>query len=157
MRVVTLAEGIRNVAKKFRGQYERCGKDFELHLNCGPIKAIDIQAVLDDLPVTATAEDVLKILPDPGWIYPKCCECNAFVERVVVFGSEDGKSESESQLCLKCLMEAVLLYDYRMDGLAKLAVVGLWAIGAWIITIGLAVVVGVPLGIWWVWHHVSIH
>lgn len=44
--------------------------------------------------------------------------------------------------------------DFKgFEGLAGLAMVGLFAIGA--ATLG--VVIGVPILIWWLWNHVSIH
>ncbi len=99
MKVITLRSQIRDVAHRWKKQYE-------YYSGTDPSKKMEIGQQLYDLdPEIATAEDVRGIGGNNGWARPTDCgECGFADSHVAIFEDE---YNTRFELCESCLRRAL--------------------------------------------------
>lgn len=120
MKLITKRDLIRNVAAKWRRQYEPFQDDdrplfsWRTGITSPPLNKRQTAEKLDALDKeTATPEDVANIIGNKGWTSMKCDECGAEVDAVVRVGAEPDYDSNTACLCFRCVLRAFQVVEHH--------------------------------------------
>jgi len=114
MQLITRRELIRNVAAKWREQYEPFKDDGLLFGEWNGVRIKKTKAqVADELDALdkekATAEDVAAIIGNASWTRLTCDECGKECETVLRVGQPPDYESRTACLCIRCVKDAASL------------------------------------------------
>lgn len=99
MKLITTRSQIREVVDRWFNQYPKDKSGIGEKL-----KKLDLEA--------ATPKDVASIIGNPSWVTTQICkECGLPSDVVVQLGEEPGYESDTTQICPKCLENAVALVE----------------------------------------------
>jgi hypothetical protein len=115
MNLITQRMLIRNVAKRWRKQYEPFKDHAPLFsARMGLSRDLTKQQIAEKLDAldgeTATADDVANIIGSGSWTRMVCHECGRGVNAVVEVGEAPGYESATANLCRECAEKAAAIW-----------------------------------------------